>query len=443
MATDLYRDPIFNLKAVVEATGVSDDALRAWERRYGLPEPDRTEAGHRIYSQRDIDIVRWLVARQQEGLRIGRAVELYRSLEESGQDPLRAMPSPADALRLPTGDQLSDLREEWLRGCLAFDEQRAEDALTHAFALYPPEVVCLEIIREAIAEIGRRWYRGEATVHQEHFAAQLAMRRIRTLMSSTPPPSRRGRIMVACPPNEQHAIGPFILSLLLRRAGWDVIYLGPNVPVRHMEETVDETGPDLVILGAQQLKTAASLHEVARRLGQKDVPVGFGGGIFNRLPQLQERVPGQFMGATIEQAVEVVEPMLFGRDQRPRLRARPDVYTAAASHFRDHQLALLACAWEHVRDTGLVLEPLREITRSFSDALLAALRLGDLDLLTEYVEWLGELRSEAYGSADIVPAVLSAYRDATKAQLNERGEPIVQWLDEQLAQHARGGAGLG
>lgn len=440
MATDLYYDPIFNLKAVVEATGVTDDALRAWERRYGLPEPERTEAGHRIYSQRDIDVVRWLVARQEEGLRIGRAVELFRSLEETGQDPLRAMPSPADAIRLPTGGQLSDLREEWLRACLVFDEKRAEAALTQAFALYPPEVVCLEIIREAIAEIGRRWYRGEATVHQEHFASQLAMRRIRTLMGSTPPPSRRARIMVACPPNEQHAIGPFILALLLRRAGWDVIYLGPNVPVRHMEQTVDEARPDLVILGAQQLTTAASLHQVAQKLDQRDVPVAFGGGIFNRLPRLRERVTGQFIGATIEEAVEAVGPMLVAGDQARRRRARPVVYDLTASHYSDNQLALIARAWEVVRDTGLAPEPLREITRSFSDALLAALRLGDLDLLTEYVEWLGELRGEAYGSADIVPTVLSAYRDATKLHLNEGGESIVRWLDDQLAQRARGDA---
>ncbi len=440
MARDLYRDPIFNLKAVVEATGVTDDALRAWERRYGLPEPERTQAGHRVYSQWDIDVVRWLVGRQEEGLRIGRAVELYRTLEERGQDPLRAVPSPADALRSPTGDQLSDLRMEWLSACLAFDEQRAEGALTHAFALYPPEVVCLQIIREAIAEVGRRWYRGEATVHQEHFASQLAMRRIRTLMSSTPPPSRRARILVACPPNEEHAIGPFILALLLRRAGWDVIHLGANAPVRHMERTVDETAPDIVILGAQQLHTAGSLLEVAQRIDRMGVPVAFGGGVFNRLPQLRQRVVGQFLGATLEESVEAVGPMLVRPDQRPRVEAASEVYQAAASHYRDNQLALQARAWEYLRDTGLAPEPLREMSRSFSDALLAALRLGELDLLTEYVEWLGDLRSEAYGSAQIVPALLFAYRDATKAHLNEKGQPIVHWLEGQLAQRVQGGA---
>jgi DNA-binding transcriptional MerR regulator len=59
MAKDAYRDPIYNLKAVVAETGITADALRAWERRYSLPQPGRTEAGHRIYSRRDIDVIKW------------------------------------------------------------------------------------------------------------------------------------------------------------------------------------------------------------------------------------------------------------------------------------------------------------------------------------------------------------------------------------------------
>lgn len=61
------RTPTFNLKAVVQETGIKPDTLRAWERRYGLPEPDRSTGGHRLYSQRNIDTLRWLIARQEEG----------------------------------------------------------------------------------------------------------------------------------------------------------------------------------------------------------------------------------------------------------------------------------------------------------------------------------------------------------------------------------------
>ena len=57
-------NPTFNLKAVVNETGLKPDTLRAWERRYGLPKPHRTPGGHRLYSQRDIDMLKWLISRQ-------------------------------------------------------------------------------------------------------------------------------------------------------------------------------------------------------------------------------------------------------------------------------------------------------------------------------------------------------------------------------------------
>lgn len=81
--------PTFNLKAVVQETGIKPDTLRAWERRYGLPEPNRSSGGHRLYSQNDIDTLLWLMSRQNEGMTISRAVDLWRSLESEGRNPLR------------------------------------------------------------------------------------------------------------------------------------------------------------------------------------------------------------------------------------------------------------------------------------------------------------------------------------------------------------------
>ena len=80
--------PTYNLKVIVSETGIKPDTLRAWERRYGLPAPERTKGKHRLYSQYDLEIIKWLIARQDEGMSISRAVKLWRQLEEEGQDPL-------------------------------------------------------------------------------------------------------------------------------------------------------------------------------------------------------------------------------------------------------------------------------------------------------------------------------------------------------------------
>ena len=80
--------PIYNLKVVVQETGLKPDTLRVWERRYGLPQPHRTPGGHRLYSQQDIDTLKWLVARQKEGMSISKAVQLWLNLEAEGKNPL-------------------------------------------------------------------------------------------------------------------------------------------------------------------------------------------------------------------------------------------------------------------------------------------------------------------------------------------------------------------
>ena len=83
------NDPTFNLKVVIRETGLKPDTLRAWERRYGLPDPQRTEGGHRLYTRRDIDMLKWLMARQNEGVSISRAVSLWQGLVAEGKDPLQ------------------------------------------------------------------------------------------------------------------------------------------------------------------------------------------------------------------------------------------------------------------------------------------------------------------------------------------------------------------
>ncbi|MGL4650388.1 MAG: MerR family transcriptional regulator, partial [Caldilineaceae bacterium] len=289
--------PVYNLKAVVQETGLKPDTLRAWERRYGIPTPQRASSGHRLYSQNDIEMLHWLIARQEEGLSISRAVELWQRLAESGDLPapeaMRTLPPSGGMNGSSAGgnssglyggrdDVIGDLRDSWIAACMRFDEQGAEQVLSQAFALFPPETVCIEMIQHGLARIGEGWYRGRVTVQQEHFASSLALRRMESMLAATPPPTRPGRILIGLPPEEQHTFVPLMISLLLRRRGWDTVYLGANVPVASFGETLATTRPSLVILTAQQLHTAASLLEMGEVLLQQRVPLAFGGLVFNR-----------------------------------------------------------------------------------------------------------------------------------------------------------------
>ena len=97
------RTPIYNLTAVLHETGLKADLLRAWERRYNLPKPERTSGGHRLYSEYDIQTIKWLKYKLTEGFSISRAVDLWKDRLSSGVDPL------SENETTPAADFLTDI----------------------------------------------------------------------------------------------------------------------------------------------------------------------------------------------------------------------------------------------------------------------------------------------------------------------------------------------
>jgi len=424
----------FNLKAVLQETGLKPDTLRAWERRYGLPQPERSSGGHRLYSQRDIDIIKWLIARQGEGLSISRAVDLWRSLDSEGQDPLQmAEFAPSEAAfvpaSLPEGEALAELRRAWTSACLAYEERKAEQVLTQAFALYPVEVVCVELLQKGLNEVGEGWYQGQVTVQQEHFASELAARRLEALLASTPPPTRPERILIACPPQEEHTFSALLLTLFLRRRSWDVVYLGANVPIGRMDSAITNTKPRLVILPAQQLHTAASLLEMAHFLKERQVPLAYGGLVFNMLPALRAQIPGYFLGERLDEAPMVVEQILSSPGPMPPGEPISEVYQHALTQFRERQGLIDAYVWRS-------MDPAQEGRENYTTAnthlalnIKAALSLGDMDLLGVDIEWVEGLLGNHRLPSELLYDYLDVYRQAAKSHLDEHGAPVIDWLE--------------
>jgi DNA-binding transcriptional MerR regulator len=433
--------PFFNLKAVVQQTGLKPDTLRAWERRYGLPAPERSAGGHRLYSQHDISLIKWLMARQREGLSIKRAVDLWRQIEAEGRDPLRAptpiaSPSTRVPSQRPSGSTIDELRHDWVEACLAFKELEAEQAINQAFALYTPETVSVELLQKAMAEIGQGWYEGNVTVQQEHFCSELALRRLEAQVMAAPPPTRPGRILVACPPEEHHVFGLLLLTLLLRRRGWAVVYLGANVPVARLETTVEATSPQMVILAAQQLHSAASLLEAAQALQDLEVPLAYGGLIFNLQPALQEQIPGHFLGQELASAAEAVERLMTAPRPLPKGTTVPERYHQAREHFGERQGIIESLVTHELASQQVGKQYLNMATHELGTNIDAALALGSMEYLGGDIEWLRGLIQSHGIPAEALEAYLRVYYRAAREQLDDRGKPIIDWLSKVLDEQA-------
>jgi len=426
------RIPTFNLQIVVHETGLTPDTLRVWEKRYHLPQPERSSGGHRLYSEYDIETLKWLAARREEGMSISRAAALWHQFQAEGRDPLEAnlnTPAQLATAMPPTGQAVAQARQNWIAACLAFDEEASENELAQAFALYTPDTVCLEILQQGLSEIGELWYHGRATVQQEHFASALAMRRLDAMVAALPRPTRAEPILVGCPPEEEHSFGALLLALLLRRQGWRVTYLGANVPLSRLAETLASVRPRLVVMPAQHLQAAAALLDMAAFLRAEHVPLAFGGNIFNQIPALPARIPGHFLGTTLPGAVERIDELLTTRPPLPPAVEMPVACRVALEHYQARQVFIEADVYKRQFSEQLSPAQLVNANRDLAANIVAGLTLGDIHFADSAMTWLIALLKHYHIPPLPLRRYLAAYHQAASANLDERGAPIIGWLE--------------
>src|SRR5512142_2768887 len=95
---DLPDEPKYTIKNVATQTGIRPVTLRAWERRHEVLNPHRADNRYRLYSERDVAILRWLKNRVDGGISISSAVNELRSLTSNNNWPEAIPAAPESTL---------------------------------------------------------------------------------------------------------------------------------------------------------------------------------------------------------------------------------------------------------------------------------------------------------------------------------------------------------
>ena len=250
------------IAAVERDTGLSKDLLRAWERRYGFPCPERDGAGERLYPVDQIERLRTIRLLVDSGHRPGRVVrlpldELLRLCAAPG-GPARAGVTPArrrrgapppmpavDAGAAPLGeDEFSSLMA--LLGKLRSDELRS--ALAQAAWRMGLEAFVTRLCAPLTRRVGEAWARGEIAVYEEHLYTEAIQSVLRGAIAGLSVPTGRPSILLATFPNELHGLGLLMVEALLALDGCRCISLGTQVPVVDIVRAVRAQPVDVVAL---------------------------------------------------------------------------------------------------------------------------------------------------------------------------------------------------
>ncbi len=308
---DLSDDPKFTIKAVSTQTGIRPVTLRAWERRHEVLIPHRADNRYRLYSERDIAILRWVKNRVDEGISISNAVNELRSMTNNNiwPDAIPTAPTPPiGATDIPPRQYTGQL----YLALIKHDENRAGDILREVHALFDLKTVTMEILIPTLREIGDAWYRGEIRVTTEHFASAYLRGKLLSLLQAYPSRRSSPLILIGCAPMEQHELGSLMLAVLLRAEGFRIEYLGPDIPIEDLADYAIYEQPAVVILSASSEYSAREMKRMQDLL-KKTRPnplFGYGGRAFDQYPELRKEIPGFYLGSTLESAIDTIKTLL-------------------------------------------------------------------------------------------------------------------------------------
>jgi DNA-binding transcriptional MerR regulator len=254
-------DVLLRIGALSRRVGVSPELLRAWERRYGVLQPRRTEGGFRLYSADDEKRVRTMLRHVEAGVPAAEAARLaLAEAPESGNGLPPRLEALADAFR---------------EALDRFDEPTANLLLDRLLGAFTVETVLRDVVVPYLGELGERWERGEASVAQEHFASNLLRGRLFGLARGW---GRRGgpAAVLACAPGELHDLPLIVFGLVLAGRGNAVTFLGPDTPVETVATAARDLDARLVVISATTRERLAGAQRELRALASS-VPVALAG----------------------------------------------------------------------------------------------------------------------------------------------------------------------
>ncbi|MBG0770391.1 MAG: cobalamin B12-binding domain-containing protein, partial [Anaerolineaceae bacterium] len=240
------------------------------------------------------------------------AVREYQARRSQGVWP-EALPT----LEAPTSSQTPEFpparyAEMLYDAFAAHDETQVKKILNSVQMMFELETILFEVFQPCLYQIGEAWYHGEIRIATEHFASTFIQGVLMNLLQAFPIDISAPTLLVGCAPEEFHEIAPLMLSVLLRREGYRVEFLGADLPIEDLVLYAEDTAADMVILSAGFENTAQPLFRMQAQLDKlpKKPKLGFGGRYFNQNKDAREAMGGVFLGHSLAEAIERVHQLV-------------------------------------------------------------------------------------------------------------------------------------
>ena len=244
---------LYPIREVARLTGINPVTLRAWERRYGLIQPTRTESGHRLYSVSDIETVHQVMGWLERGVAVSKVAELL------------ARSAPLPTLQDACLDEHGQWQARVQSALSAFDEAELDRLYGQIFSSYPVEVVFQSIFLPLWRQLMRaqdEFGRTSEWLLLDKFLRARVQQRLQLQPWNTP----RSVLLVAMPELSRE-LELLIAGLLLSHNDLAVRLLAMGQPLDELSLIADKIKPEAVVVFASRPLSTVH-HRRLTRLAQ-------------------------------------------------------------------------------------------------------------------------------------------------------------------------------
>ncbi|WP_330475745.1 MerR family transcriptional regulator [Terrabacter sp. C0L_2] len=285
---------MYTIKRAAELTGISVATLRAWERRYGVVSPQRSDGGYRLYGPEDVRALAIMNSLVNEGWSAREAAaETIRRLSSRdaagrevpfGRGDRESRSSRVAPLR-PGGRYQSEDAEAFIRAAERLDSASATAVLDARFALGTFEHVVDDWLMPTLALVGDAWAHGRLTVAGEHLVSYAVQRRLAAAYEAASGRVDGPTLLIGLPPGSRHELGLLAFAVAARRAGFATVYVGADLPAEDWLRAIEARRAAGMVMAVPRNIDIAMAQEIVDTVSRAhpEVVIGLGGSQQNEI----------------------------------------------------------------------------------------------------------------------------------------------------------------
>jgi DNA-binding transcriptional MerR regulator len=255
---------LFPIREVARLTGINPVTLRAWERRYGLIQPVRTESGHRLYTLKDIETVHRILDWIERGVAVSKVGKIL-ARDDAQVSSLRHLQEDA-------GDhEWTQWQQQLQRAIGDFDELQLERLYGQIFAAYPAVVVFQDILmpvwHQLLRHQGRFGQASEWLFFDSFLRARVSQRLLLARAGRTP------QVLLAAIAGECRELELLVTGVMLGSEALAVRVLSVGQPLDELTLICEKTRPQALVLFSNRAPTHALPKRLVRLALTLDCPL--------------------------------------------------------------------------------------------------------------------------------------------------------------------------